>query len=97
MKDGVLLRQIIDEISSLNLDDYEESRAFAGVYESILKELQNAGASGKFYTPRAGADYMAEAVEPKIDETADLFVATILYRLKRGGRKTRLVCATSLA
>lgn len=69
MKDGVLLRQIIDEIGSLNLDDYEESRAFAGIYESMLKELQSAGAAGEFYTPRAVTDFMAEAVEPKIGET----------------------------
>lgn len=43
MKDGALLRQIIDENGSLNLDDYEESRAFAGVYESTNKELKSAG------------------------------------------------------
>ncbi len=77
MKDGVLLRQIIDEIGSLNLDDYEESRAFAGVYEQMLKELQSAGAAGEFYTPRAVTDFMAEAVEPKIGETmADLACGT---------------------
>ena len=40
MKDGVLLRQIINIIDELDLSDYEESHAFGEIYESILKELQ---------------------------------------------------------
>ena len=43
MKDGVLLRQVINVIDELDLSDYEESHAFGDIYESILKELQSAG------------------------------------------------------
>ena len=68
MKDGVLLRQVINVIDELDLSDYEESHAFGDIYESILKELQSAGSSGEFYTPRAVTDFMAKMIEPKIGE-----------------------------
>lgn len=68
MKDGVLLRQVINIIDSLDLGDYEESHAFGEIYESILKELQSAGSSGEFYTPRAVTDFMAQMIKPQIGE-----------------------------
>ena len=69
MKDGVLLRQVINVIDELQLDDYEESHAFGEIYETILKELQSAGSSGEFYTPRAVTDFMAQVIDPRIGET----------------------------
>lgn len=69
MKDGVLLRQVLNVIDEINFGDYEESHAFGDIYESILKELQSAGSSGEFYTPRAVTDFMAKMIEPKIGET----------------------------
>ena len=68
MKDGVLLRQVINIIDELDLTDYEESHAFGDIYESILKELQSAGSSGEFYTPRAVTDFMAKMINPQIGE-----------------------------
>ena len=68
MKDGVLLRQVINIIDELDLSDYEESHAFGEIYESILKELQSAGSAGEFYTPRAVTDFMAKMIKPKIGE-----------------------------
>ncbi|MBP5202338.1 SAM-dependent DNA methyltransferase, partial [bacterium] len=68
MKDGVLLRQIINIIDELDLSDYEESYAFGEIYESILKELQSAGSAGEFYTPRAVTDFMAQMIKPQIGE-----------------------------
>ena len=89
MKDGVLLRQVINVIDELNLGDYEESHAFGEIYESILKELQSAGSSGEFYTPRAVTDFMAKMIAPKIGETmADFacgtggFITSWLNQLK---------------
>ena len=64
MKDGILLRQVINVIN-----DYEESHAFGDIYESILKELQSAGSAGEFYTPRAVTDFMAQVIKPQIGET----------------------------
>lgn len=69
MKDGVLLRQVINIIDELALDDYEETHAFGEIYETILKELQSAGSSGEFYTPRAVTDFMAQMIKPQIGET----------------------------
>ena len=68
MKDGVLLRQVINIIDELDLSDYEESHAFGDIYESILRELQSAGSAGEFYTPRAVTDFMAKMIQPKIGE-----------------------------
>ena len=68
MKDGVLLRQVINVIDQLDLGDYEESHAFGEIYESILKEMQSAGSAGEFYTPRALTDFMAEIINPKVGE-----------------------------
>lgn len=68
MKDGVLLRQVINVIDELDLSDYEESHAFNEIYEGILKELQSAGSAGEFYTPRAVTDFMARMIQPRIGE-----------------------------
>ena len=68
MKDGVLMRQVLNLIDDLDLSDYEESHAFGEIYETILKELQSAGSSGEFYTPRAVTDFMAMMIQPKIGE-----------------------------
>ena len=68
MKDGVLLRQVINVIDELDLGDYEESHAFGEIYESILKELQSASSAGEFYTPRAVTDFMAQMICPQIGE-----------------------------
>ena len=68
MKDGVLLRQVINVIDSLDFGDYDESHAFGEIYETILKELQSAGSSGEFYTPRAVTDFMAKMINPQIGE-----------------------------
>ena len=77
MKDGVLLRQVINVIDQLDLGDYEDSRAFSDIYEAILKEMQSAGSAGEFYTPRALTDFMAMIIRPKIGEKmADLACGT---------------------
>ena len=68
MKDGALLRQVINQIDELDLSGYEESHAFNEIYETILKELQSAGSAGEFYTPRAVTDFMAQRIAPQIGE-----------------------------
>ena len=95
MKDGVLLRQVINVIDELDLGDYKESHAFGEIYESILKELQSAGSSGEFYTPRAVTDFMAKMIKPQIGETmADFacgtggFITSWLKELEKNIRNT---------
>ena len=68
MKDGVLLRQVINVIDDIDFGDYEESHAFGEIYETILKELQSAGSAGEFYTPRAVTDFMAQMIQPRLGE-----------------------------
>lgn len=95
MKDGVLLRQVIGVIDELDLTDYEESHAFGEIYETILKELQSAGSSGEFYTPRAVTDFMAQMIKPQIGEKmADFacgtggFITSWLKELKKKVKTT---------
>ena len=68
MKDGVHLRQVIDIINEIEFDDVKESHDFGFVYEEILRDLQSAGSSGEFYTPRAVTDFMALMIQPKMGE-----------------------------
>ena len=68
MKDGVLLRQVVNVIDGIDLEDYAEIHALGDIYENILRELQSAGSAGEFYTPRAVTDFMAEHIEPHVGE-----------------------------
>lgn len=95
MKDGVLLRQVLNVIDDLNFEDYEEIHAFGEIYETILKELQSAGSAGEFYTPRAVTDFMAQVIRPQIGETmADFacgtggFIVSWLKELKKQVKTT---------
>lgn len=95
MKDGVLLRQVINVIDELDFSDYEESHAFGEIYETILKELQSAGSAGEFYTPRAVTDFMAQIIKPQIGEKmADFacgtggFIVSWLKELKKQVKTT---------
>ena len=77
MKDGVLLRQVVNVIDELDFSDYAESHAFGEIYETILKELQSAGSAGEFYTPRAVTEFMAKMIRPQIgDKMADFACGT---------------------
>lgn len=70
MKSGNLFRQVINEINKIDFSSKNlERHVFNEIYESILKELQSAGSSGEFYTPRAVTQFMVEMVNPKIGES----------------------------
>ncbi len=68
MKNGVLLRQMINEIEAVDLLDSEESHQFGDMYETLLKDLQAAGNAGEFYTPRPLTDFTVEHLDPKLGE-----------------------------
>ncbi|MDX9692228.1 MAG: class I SAM-dependent DNA methyltransferase [Acholeplasmataceae bacterium] len=77
MKDGVLLRKVINEIDEIDFEVYEERHAFGEIYETILKSLQSAGNAGEFYTPRAVTDFMVKMIDPKLgDSIADFACGT---------------------
>ncbi len=69
MKDGILLRQVINVIDEIDFNKYDDRHAFGEIYETILKSLQSAGNAGEFYTPRAVTDFMVEMIAPKLGET----------------------------
>lgn len=69
MKNGILFRQVINEINKINFNNESESHVFNDIYESILKELQSAGSSGEYYTPRAITQFMVEMVNPQLGES----------------------------
>lgn len=70
MKDGILLRQVVNAIDdAVDFTEYKERHAFGEIYETILKDLQSAGNAGEFYTPRAVTDFMAEMLNPKLGES----------------------------
>lgn len=69
MKDGVLIRQVVNVLNEIDLTDFQTRHAFNEIYETILKDLQSAGKSGEFYTPRAVTDFVVKMVDPKIGQT----------------------------
>ena len=69
MKDGVLIRQVVNVLNEIDLTDFQTRHAFNEIYETILKDLQSAGKSGEFYTPRAVTDFVVKMVDPKIGES----------------------------
>ena len=68
MKDGVLLRQVINVVDEIDFNSPEDRHLFNDIYESILKDIQSAGNAGEFYTPRAATDFIAEMLQPKLGE-----------------------------
>lgn len=68
MKNGVLLRQIINILNEVDFTEYDDRHTFNDVYENILKDLQSAGNAGEFYTPRPCTDFIVEMLNPRISE-----------------------------
>lgn len=69
MKDGVNLRQVVNEIADIDFDNISDKHDFNEFYEKFLKELQNGGkATGEFYTPRAVTKFITDHVNPQIGE-----------------------------
>lgn len=68
MREGVLLRQVINVLNEVDFNDYQERHAFNDVYETFLKSLQSAGSSGEYYTSRVLTDFIIEMLNPKIGE-----------------------------
>ncbi len=66
MKNGVLLRQMINVIDEVDFNSPEDRHSFNDIYEKILKDIQSAGNSGEFYTPRAATDFIAEMLNPQL-------------------------------
>jgi type I restriction enzyme M protein len=68
MKNGTLVRQVVNKINEIDFNSYDDRHAFGDVYETLLKDLQSAGNAGEFYTPRAVTEFMVDRVDPKLGE-----------------------------
>ena len=69
MKNGTLLRQVINKLNEIDFTDSKERHLFGDIYEQILKDLQSAGNAGEFYTPRAVTKFMVNRMDPKLGES----------------------------
>ncbi|MER7893554.1 class I SAM-dependent DNA methyltransferase [Micromonospora sp. NPDC094482] len=68
MKSGFLIRQVVNKISAVDFNNLAERQHFGDIYEQILNDLQSAGNSGEYYTPRAVTSFMAQQIDPKPGE-----------------------------
>jgi type I restriction enzyme M protein len=69
MKNGTLMRQVINKINGINFNASDDRHMFGDIYEKILKDLQSAGNAGEFYTPRAVTQFIVEQLNPRLGET----------------------------
>ena len=97
MKDGVLIRQTVNVLNEIDLTDFQTRHTFNEIYETILKDLQSAGKSGEFYTPRAVTDFVVKMIDPQIGLTvADFacgtggFLVSALNYMKEQANDTEL-------
>ena len=69
MKNGTLMRQVINKINGIDFNASDDRHMFGDIYEKLLKDLQSAGNAGEFYTPRAVTQFIVEQVNPRLGET----------------------------
>jgi type I restriction enzyme M protein len=55
-------------LNEIDFNIAKDRHAFGELYEIILKELQSAGKSGEFYTPRAITQFITETINPQLGE-----------------------------
>jgi type I restriction enzyme M protein len=69
MKNGTLLRQVINKINQdIDYNSVETRHLFGEIYEQILKDLQSAGNAGEYYTPRAVTQFAIDIINPQLGE-----------------------------
>ena len=68
MKSGINIRKVLNKLNEIDFNSAKDRYAFGELYESILKELQSAGKSGEFYTPRALTHFITDMINPVLGE-----------------------------
>ncbi|MFA6631859.1 MAG: class I SAM-dependent DNA methyltransferase [Kiritimatiellia bacterium] len=68
MKSGVLIRQVVNKLNEIDFNRRQDRHLFNDIYEKILKDLQNAGNAGEFYTPRPVTQFIVDMIDPKLGE-----------------------------
>ena len=68
MKNGTVIRQVINQLNKIDFNSSEDRHLFGDIYETILRDLQSAGNYGEFYTPRALTEFITEMISPRLGE-----------------------------
>jgi len=68
MKSGINIRKVLNKLNEIDFNIAKDRHSFGELYETILKELQSAGKSGEFYTPRAITEFINEMINPQLGE-----------------------------
>lgn len=68
MKSGINIRKVLNKLNEIDFNIAKDRHTFGEIYEGILKELQSAGKSGEFYTPRAITQFITDMINPQIGE-----------------------------
>ncbi len=68
MKSGINIRKVLNKLNELDFNVAKDRHAFGELYETILKDLQSAGKSGEFYTPRAITQFITDIINPRLGE-----------------------------
>ena len=68
MKSGINIRKVLNKLNEIDFNIAKDRHAFGELYETILKELQSAGKSGEFYSPRPLTSFITEMLDPQIGE-----------------------------
>ena len=68
MKNGTNIRKVLNKLNEIDFNATKDKHAFGELYETILKELQSAGKSGEFYTPRAITEFITQMINPQLGE-----------------------------
>jgi type I restriction enzyme M protein len=68
MKSGINIRKVLNKLNEIDFNVAKDRHAFGELYEIILKDLQSAGKSGEFYTPRAITQFITETINPQLGE-----------------------------
>ena len=68
MKNGTIIRQVVNKLNEIDFNDSEDRHMFGDIYEGLLRDLQSAGNYGEFYTLRAVTEIMTEIINPRLGE-----------------------------
>ncbi|MCZ4125402.1 class I SAM-dependent DNA methyltransferase [Streptomyces sp. H39-S7] len=69
MRNGALLRDVINQVHKVDFTHQEDVHTMALLYEGILREMRDAaGDSGEFYTPRPVIRFMTQQLFPELGE-----------------------------
>jgi len=68
MRNGYSLREVINKVDEVKFATDSDVIVLSEIYESLLQDLNEAGAGGEYYTPRHIIQMMIEIVEPEIGD-----------------------------